>query len=53
VQILAILFFLTVLTGAALGLWCTVRDELPLIVAALGDTARAPAPAHTVAASAA
>jgi hypothetical protein len=41
-QVLAILFFLTVLTGAALGLWRTVRNDMPLILAALGYTAPAP-----------
>ena len=43
-QVLAILFFLTALIGAVLGLWRTVRKDMPLILAALGYSA--PAPRH-------
>jgi hypothetical protein len=36
VHAFAALFFLAVLAGAVIGLWRTVGESLPLIIAALG-----------------
>ena len=41
-QILATLFFLACLAGSLIGLWLTVREDLPRIKAALGYRAAAP-----------
>ncbi len=42
IQILATLFFLVCLAGSAVCLWATIREDLPLIKAALGYRAGAP-----------
>ena len=48
IQTLATLFFLACLLGSAVSLWLTVREDLPLIRAALGYRA---APARTTGSS--
>ncbi len=42
IQTLATLFFLACLFGSAVSLWLMIREDLPLIKAALGYRAGAP-----------
>jgi hypothetical protein len=39
VHVLVAAFFLAVLAAAVIGLWRTVREDLPLILSALGPSA--------------
>jgi hypothetical protein len=48
VHAFAALFFLAVLAGAVIGLWRTVGESLPLIIAALGPIRSEPNERHAL-----